>query len=696
MFINPSQFSETFKSIKHSSLSHSTCKLVIFTSCLDIDALCASKAFATVLKKELITHRIVPIAGYSELKSQYLQLDDDIKNVILIGCGALIDLESFLDIDVDDYLTETENTNLNKNIKNKNIITSKRKIYVIDGHRPWNLDNIFGSHIIVCFDDGAIDDELEDQKKAYYELINDDKKDDEDTDNSEDENTNIENNEEEEEEEEEGSSRKKRRIEVVDSEREDDTDDDEDRIPSSQIKRKESSPLSPPSPKISRQQDDNENETEKAEEILEKYYSFGTTIVTTASLQVYSLLSLIGETSIDNLWLAVVGTTSLDSQYPQLYKQMYPLLKDEVTRLNPQNKGGITDGADSSSLVIETDYLLFLLRHWSLYDSMLYSSYVSAKLVLWQEEGRKKLHKMLARMGISLQVAHEQWVHMDMGVKKSLTSMLKKVAGLYELDDIVRQGVVRKFGYRGSVSASECVEALAALLESGLVSQTDIALGKAYEGQGQGNKEDHTIGEEIAEKEKIWVGNFWAGWDALDSIGLIEKGLENAKFLQQIIFRTGTAILEKRQVRNLRFFRLAVVKDGPELGTFRNPLALVRLGIWMAEGIVEADPKALPLVLASLDVEADTYLVLGLAARHARGHGNVVSGTEDDGLQVRTRADDGFPAAESVNSFGAAFQQVANQTGAKVRMDSFESSIIEVRKDDLAPFLEGLTLSGLV
>lgn len=42
---------------------------------------------------------------------------------------------------------------------------------MLDAHRPWNLDNIFGSQIIQCFDDGTVDDTLGEQKEAYYKLL---------------------------------------------------------------------------------------------------------------------------------------------------------------------------------------------------------------------------------------------------------------------------------------------------------------------------------------------------------------------------------------------------------------------------------------------------------------------------------------------------------------------------------------------
>jgi cell division control protein 45 len=49
-----------------------------------------------------------------------------------------------------------------------------------------------------------------------------------------------------------------------------------------------------------------------------------------------------------------------------------------------------------------------------------------------------------------------------------------------------------------------------------------------------------------------------------------------------------------------------------------------------------------------------------------------------------------------LNRFGQAFQEVVEETGARVRIDSFEHSVVEVRKEDLAGFLEALSLRSVV
>lgn len=49
-----------------------------------------------------------------------------------------------------------------------------------------------------------------------------------------------------------------------------------------------------------------------------------------------------------------------------------------------------------------------------------------------------------------------------------------------------------------------------------------------------------------------------------------------------------------------------------------------------------------------------------------------------------------------LNRFGAAFQEVVGETKARVRIDSFEHSVVEVKKEDLGGFLESLSVKAVV
>lgn len=708
MYITPPQYALTFLEIRRNSLSHSTCKLIIFVSCLNVDAICSAKILSLILRKELIQYQLIPVVGYSDLKANYLKIDYDVTNVILIGCGALLDIENFLEINPEEYLLENNGIDLNNHLlDNNNLINFRRKIYIIDGRRPWNLENIFGSQMIVCFDDGYIDANLQKEKSAYQNLVEKYNEDDESDGYSTEDDE-----------------------EILDQEHGDDVDEEEEEKEDYTINEFDDEETINRKMEIQesnrkRQRKESKRERNQLQDTIHDYYNQGTTIITSTTATVYALLSTIGETTLDNIWLTIIGTSSLDSQYPEIYDKLQPLLKEEVLRLKPSNQRIGEDPnkrtADTTTLNIERDYHLFLLRHWNLYDSFFYSSHVNSKLNLWTEDGKKKLHKMFAKMGVSLAVAQQKWLYMDMRVKKQLPFIFSKYLPMYGLEGIVRDGFIRTFGFTAQLSAMECVESLTALLE----------LDKRFLGTKQ--SEDDTIDydqlgseeriqQNIDRKEKIWINNFWASWDALNmnttisasnsytknsnlkktrGFELLMEGLEHAKLIQQIIFKTGMSILERKLIKNLRLYRLCVLNDGaiPDLVIFNNPLMLAKLGSWIMENLTELDflnnkTSLKPFVLASFDANSDTYLVIGLAPRYPRDMDNSAR------AKLAQKSQSGKGVQETVttrlNTFSVAFKRLSDDSGAKVRIDSFESSIIEIRKEDLPPFLEKLTLSGLI
>lgn len=688
-------FVKSFEEIRTSSLSHATCKLVMFVSCLDIDALCATKLIASLLKADLIPHKIVPVMGFEDLRKSYSETvadDDEIKNVLLIGCGATIDLLDFLSINEEEQL-------------------NSKKLYVIDNHRPWNLDNLFGSRNVVCFLDGFADldnlNGLQDSYANYLRLMEEEEENEIRSDESDEDN--------ETNDDEEGDEEK-------DQEKNDDapTDDDEAEPAHNGEKRsREGSPSNGSNGATKKRRLKlltRTEEIEKYKTTLEKYYNQGSSLATSTTSLIYSLVSDLQTPTITHLWLTVVAATSLDAQHPHLYRLLFPTLRTEVFRLNPNavapdlmgtGSNGTSNGmpnhtGEDTSLYIETDYPFYLLRHWTLYDSMSHSSYISAKLRLYTEEGRRRLHKVLAKMGISLQDARERWTHMNLSVKKVLPEKLGGVSAVYGIEGVIRQGIVRRYGYKGSISAGDTVDALLTLLQTGQRLQIEG-------GPGAITEEDFHIGNNFMNgenkdpRDRFWIENFWTAWDALDDVNKMIKGIQLAKTLQKCIVASATALLERRLIKDLRRFRLAVLKDGPDLEIFSNPLALAQLAVWIAEASAEVSPRSLPLVVASLYPPTNSYLVVGIGPRKLRRRQEkkkkkkaAAEEAEDD--KEEEEEDENEDEADELvqyNEFGSAFHQIAEEIHAKVKVDAFESSVIEVAKDDLSRFLEALTLIGI-
>jgi cell division control protein 45 len=158
--------------------------------------------------------------------------------------------------------------------------------------------------------------------------------------------------------------------------------------------------------------------------LLDKYYMSGTWYGQSAAGIVYILATALERVDNDLLWcaqnyslysfailtnrrLAILG---LINQYTRCrisrteYEKFHSIYYDEVSRLNPFPPTNDIHGlaalsADDMSLRTPDELRFELFRHWTLYDAMSHSSYVSGKMGLWKEQGRKRLAGLLAKMG---------------------------------------------------------------------------------------------------------------------------------------------------------------------------------------------------------------------------------------------------------------------------------------------------------
>jgi cell division control protein 45 len=299
------------------------------------------------------------------------------------------------------------------------------------------------------------------------------------------------------------------------------------------------------------------------ESILQKYYRMGTSYSEPISSMLYSLASELGREDNDLLWLTIVGVTSME-----LYgrssagvgvtvrnsesrpasgwlgmrgARIRQLLRDEVRRLNPPDLAPSTArllpetigiipttarSPEDTSIRLSPEPKFLLIRHWSLYDSMLHSPYLFSRLKTWSETGLKRLHKLLAKMGVSLVQCKQNYTHMDMVLKRELRTKLLKYASLYNLDDMVPAidtdgkdragakdgwGFVRSWGWRATLSAQDVGVVIGALLEVG----KHTALPDSLPGMSQSQALD--VGDEqLLTQGEEWLPRFWDAYDALE------------------------------------------------------------------------------------------------------------------------------------------------------------------------------------
>ena len=683
------------------------------------------------------------------------------------------------------------------------------------GYRP-------GDGGIVVFDDGDIVDEMQAERDAYCALA--DMPEVEDVDDSDDDQSEV-----------DLISPSRKRKSWSDQENEDPEADNDEERPRQRRRSNSGSSISSdrsqvpsqrtstsPSPNVPRTKAPSAKVLRRRlqelrrshESVLQQYYSTGMSYSEPISSLVYSLASELGREDNDLLWLTTVGVTSLElsghtstglgtphtlsidlhnqrhhSWRTNRSSRLYALLRDEVRRLNPPphdsspslSPSTTTSSPSDTSIRLTPDPRFLLLRHWSLYDSMLHSPYLASRLHVWNESGVKRLHKLLAKMGVSLSQSKQGYTHMDMELKKSLRDRLLKYAGVYGLDDLVPAGTgrasyeqegwgfIRSWGWKAQLSAVDVGFILSAILEVG--TNPSPHLNRNNNNSNSASQSADT--EELPDRTEALLPRFFRAYDALAPSHPTQllASIPLAQHLLRSILQTGSSLLAKHQIRHLRAFRMGVVKDGPDLELFANsPGALVKLALWVGEAVAvserekkSSDTTATPLVLAALDAPRGVYVVVGIGgaigggvdiearrekaemktkrqeAREQKKKINedkkAAKRTESEARRAERRQksqDDDNDAAEESdeseeeegseddssdddeaasgigdsdlqkrrgqgnNRFGIAFQEVVEETNARVKIDSFDHCVVEVKKEDLGGFLEGLSLKSVV
>ncbi|KLJ08110.1 cell division control protein 45 [Blastomyces silverae] len=419
----------------------------------------------------------------------------------------------------------------------------------------------------------------------------------------------------------------------------------------------------------------------KHEGVLRAYYSLGTSYSEPISSLLYSLASELGREDNDLLWLAIVGVSSLELSGRTMAgvgisnasesggsagwggergERIRQVLRDEVRRLNPPELSETGREAQRSevsgvipttgrsptdtSILLSPEPRFLLVRHWSLYESMLHSPYLAARLHVWSENGRKRLHKLLAKMGVSLSQCHQNYTHMDMELKRGLRQKLLKYAPMYGLEGLVPPassgaqfgtyagwGFVRSWGWKACLSATDVGVIIGAILEVGKIDPTSSDSDRHRFQKPARDKDDNAISDvsDPSSDSSQLLARFWSAYDAIsltssESPTNLLSSLPLAQHLHRAILRTGTSLLSKHQIRHLRAFRIAVVKDGPDVKLFTNPGALTKLALWVGEAVrVQEQEKGdgmkvggkravgTPLVLAGLDEDRNVYVVVG-------------------------------------------------------------------------------------
>ncbi|KAL7539357.1 hypothetical protein ACHAXR_009209 [Thalassiosira sp. AJA248-18] len=489
---------------------------------------------------------------------------------------------------------------------------------------------------------------------------------------------------------------------------------------------------------------------------IRSHYTSGSWCASPSAWAAYTLCRELrfGDTP-DLLWLACVGVTDayLHGRLDVAgYGALTVDLKRHVGRLFPNelvDRVGravyaeeLEEGSNSSTgdnrawtqiglsengrILSQSEYKFMLLRHTSLWDSLLHSNFVASKLQVWKGAGRQRLMELLAKMGFPLDQCRQPWAFVGPGMRRRLRERMEDCTDEYGLGNVSYTGFVRVTGYKSLLSASDMSYAVTALLECSAAAMEGTTNSK----ENSNSSDDELLSEEDREDREM-VEAFNVAFDALNSHGSISSstngalasmeggveggdlsnlvnggnmtgttglgaGIRLAMTLQRNIMSTARNLVDRNAITRLSHFRYAYLHCSSSGGgggssssgrvvtpdaskssrrnqfhVFAKPLVLTKLANFLMDMHREngkwTGSKSRPLVLIAEKPRSNSYMVVGYECPEESG--NVVK-----------------------NKFGQNFELVAKTMGegSMFWFDSFDSNVVEVGAKDVQKFLEKL------
>lgn len=560
----------------------------VYVSSCDVDSVCSIRILESMFQMESITHGWIPVSRYQEIVDDFVKSydeDDDVtRYIVLVNCGASEDIFSVLDL-----------------AKRENVC-----VIIFDSHRPvMHLanDGNHESQVYVIMDAEAEGVSLDDIPSAY----------DFDGSGGEDE------------------------------------DEGEDPYPENKD-----------GLNVENGDDGRSKRSKMAQSASAKraaYYQTGMYYGKPTACILYDLAYHLRQETSYFLWLAIVGLTDhlvhnkiVPGRYEQLCLQYENYVAkgghmDEQEDPMDDNKDAEIGGGlkPACRIAREDDYRFGLVREWSLWDAMMNSPYVAARLQTYSEKGKERLEFLLAKIGIPLREAKSSFqFDMKPYYHHRLQEQLTLHGMSYNLGDCMFRSFQLQDGFNRCVMAVDLVHAMSALLECGCKASDD--------------------------GHPIHVEAFWKSWEALgwtnDSQKDLRRGLELAKRLQTALVVDGGSIISQRLYHNFRSFRVFDLSEHKlsNHSLLVHPMALQRMAEFLQEQYYHQSQtsKRKPVVLiAPKDDATGRCFVVGFQVSSPGNHGN---------------------------RLGSAFVQAAEEVGAQAWHDLFDTSIMELMVDDVERF----------
>ncbi|EGR33194.1 hypothetical protein IMG5_206854 [Ichthyophthirius multifiliis] len=570
MLIDQIQITYCYEKIQKSAINGQV-TVAIFVS-FDVDSLGALRILTGLLKQDLITYKIYPVSGYSQLQSslEECQQNINIQSLLFLNCGGLMDL--------------TENDF----VKNKTNI----KAYVFDNHRPIHHHNLIDKSNIIVIEDGTQNQENCPKNKNDKEIL-ENSYDQQNNSQYDSEDSQIEESQEEIEVEDDEEIEEEDEDEEEDQEYDDDDEEEEENKDIRKKKRKN---------KLKYKNKSQKKLKLDQQRKMENYYE-GFFYGKSTSMLMYSMSQQLNKENNEFLWCAILGATDMlihNKITQEQYDDMCQFLMIEIEKVNILN----TDQKDIKQIgFIEpsNEYRFICLRSWNLYQSMYYSSYFASKLGIWTENGERNLKKFIAMLGIPLEEANQQFKFMQTQYKEKLKENIHKEANKFKLYNVLFSSFVRQIDEKTQISAIDYVYSLTAILEC-----PKQVLLQIFEEKQQLQNET-LVGR---------ISNFWWAYEALQTgcCKMIMKGIEQAILFQKALVNEAKFTIERDLITSCSDFRFVKLNNDTNTQNvyFQHPYSLQKLAVFLMDIYKEKVKKIKPIVLCMKNTQNNTFTIVGV------------------------------------------------------------------------------------
>ncbi|XP_063973356.1 cell division control protein 45 homolog isoform X1 [Diachasmimorpha longicaudata] len=151
-------FVENLKDDFYDVIQGNRCLLLVN---FDIDAICACKILQHLFKNDNMLYTVVPVQGISDVYRSYRENCDDVKYVVMINCGGIIDIVGHLE--PPEHIT----------------------FFVVDSHRPFDLCNIYSESQIRILHVPLDEDDIPEYEEVFRDDSSDEEEQEEDSDEEE-------------------------------------------------------------------------------------------------------------------------------------------------------------------------------------------------------------------------------------------------------------------------------------------------------------------------------------------------------------------------------------------------------------------------------------------------------------------------------------------------------------------------------